>query len=72
MVEIRNDVPMPERVAAVKWPFADLARNDSFLMPGSTIQNASSLCTYWRNKFKGKREFTARTVDEGARVWRVK
>jgi hypothetical protein len=71
MLTIDKNIPMPEWLMGrnAKYPFAHMEVGDSFFIPGKTayaiggaVHNASK-----RTKYK----FVSRTMDGGARVWRI-
>ncbi len=72
MIEIDRNVPMPAKPHAGGrpsiYPWAELEIGDSFFVP----DKKSSNCGAWMaGKLLG-RKFSARTVDGGVRVWRIK
>lgn len=70
-IEIEKDVPLPTlRADRNRYPFAEMAVGDSFLVSGErSPQKASSACV-WTAKKDG-RKYVSRTVEGGVRVWRV-
>jgi hypothetical protein len=70
-IEIEKDVPLPEGYSrTVKYPFAAMEVGDSFFEEGKTSDQLTNSAAHWRKKNCWK--FTARNVDGGARIWRVK
>jgi hypothetical protein len=71
---IEKGIPMPKEARGRKrlWPFADMEVGDSFFLAGDSakcqrvLTNASR---YYRNKTGAV--FVTRSVEGGARVWRV-
>jgi hypothetical protein len=69
MIEIEKNVPIPGK-RGLKYPFLSLAVGDSFFVPGGTQKDVTGYMT-WAQK-KSKFRFTARTIEGGIRVWRIK
>ena len=66
-IKIEKGIPIPERS---KYPFAEMKPGDSIFIPGKKA-NQLSLATHTQKlRAKGWR-FCSRTVDDGARVWRI-
>jgi hypothetical protein len=71
---IEKGIPLPQEARGRRrlWPFADMEIGDSFFLPGESaecqrvLRNASS--HYQR---KTGAVFATRSVEGGARVWRV-
>lgn len=78
---IENGIEMPKRArgrAPTKFPIADMAVGQSFLIPCDTADKKA--LTNWRRKFlvaktaflkQFEGEFKTATVDGGIRVWRT-
>lgn len=63
-------VPKPRRPPRKsKYPIAAMKPGDSFLVPGYTFRNVSSMTSYAQKRFGGR--YVMRTVDGGVRIWRV-
>jgi hypothetical protein len=77
---IEKNIPV-KRIArgVIIYPFADMVRGDSFLVPAATqpeykrISNSLHRQVRMFNKqFSADPEYTVRRVDGGVRCWRVK
>ena len=70
-VKIDKDIPMPQDKLGrkPKYPWMDMDVGDSFLLPGKSIHHAASLMVRWQER--GGRRYSARTVPEGVRIWRI-
>jgi hypothetical protein len=64
-IEIENGIPMPSK-RRKKYPFAELEVGQSFVAEDVKI---TCICASFKN-YRPK-QFTARTIDGGVRVWRV-
>lgn len=72
MISIEQNVPLPvnlRNLNNLKYPWADMQIGDSFFVPGITSAPIQSAKTYAQRKFG--RVFTARSVKDGVRVWRI-
>ena len=90
MIKIEKGIPLiPIKkgrcAAAVKYPFADMQINDSFLIKknlstmvelrskqANNIRSSVTHCLQKYNKKHKPIQITTRTLDEGIRVWRIK
>ena len=70
MFKIDKGIPVPTKSGRVpKYPWREMEVGDSFFVPGMTAASAAAGClgakkaTGWT--------FRYRTVDGGARIWRV-
>ena len=74
MYVIEKNIPLPSKIIMnkrEKYPFSLLKVGHSFLVPNGKMRTVSvSVAKY--NKQMPNRRFTARTIKEGIRVWRVK
>ena len=79
--QIETDIPMPKRTRVAKYPFADMAVGDSFLVPvdfeeimPKTLRRmvaAKTAAAATLRKQRGdKTAFIVSEVAEGVRVWR--
>ena len=73
MFQVEKNVPFPpKRVGVSIYPFAQMRKGDSFLIPAKTKEEKQA-----RRKavtaaaYKWKVKITARVVDDGVRVWRL-
>lgn len=56
--------------ARARYPFAEMAVGDSFLVPQTRAHWARSAAQHWGAEHGVK--FTTRSVNGGVRIWRVK
>ena len=74
-VEKNVPLPMPGERASAKYPWRQMDVGDSFFVPGvkaSKLTNASTSFVHWARKRENiTMQFAARTVEGGARIWRV-
>ncbi len=72
MFKIDKGVPLPKRQVkgTTKYPWPALKVGESFLIPGGSLTNLRSSCSAAGKRYNMK--FTARLVDGGVRIWRVK
>lgn len=79
--QIENNIPMPKRTRIAKYPFADMAVGDSFLVPvlfeellSKTLRRMvaakTSAAATLRKQRGDKTAFIVSEVPEGVRVWR--
>lgn len=75
MFKIEKNIPLPTNIRRAgrkgKYPFGLLKAGDSFLVPEGKMKTISVSLANHNKKMKPK-QFTARTVKDGIRVWRVK
>lgn len=74
MIPIDKGIPIPTRCRGragrrLLFPFADMEIGDSFFVAGAASSVESAASRYGQ---KLGRKFTARYVDGGVRVWRIK
>ena len=76
MIAVDKSVPMPERKAGknvgMNYPYEQMDVGDSFLVNTGGKYLLSQMCT--KNKRMGEKlgkEYVARQMDDGVRVWRV-
>ena len=78
---VENNVPMPVRKRNArslksKYPFLSMKKNDSFLVPGAKLSTINATVVIWNKRIrlpnKNFAKFSARSVEGGVRVWRVK
>ena len=67
--KIEHGIPIPDAHARVRYPFGKLEPGDSVLIAGKKGEQVRPATEYWRKKNGWK--FRVRTVEGGARVWRV-
>jgi len=72
VIEKNIPIPGPARGKRTKYPFADMEPGDSVLIEGEdtkgpAYQSAKAI----EYNSRGAIRFTARTVDNGVRIWRV-
>jgi hypothetical protein len=79
MLEIEKGIPIPEKKVKNfnwgKYPWRLMNIGDSFFVEVSTEENKHhSLSRIAQNyrRFRPEKEFTARSVENGIRVWRIK
>lgn len=73
---IEKNIPMPPRTGgAAKYPYADMAVGDSFLVPGKGNTKGqkivSSYTAFVAKKLGGGRKFATRIAGDDLRVWRI-
>lgn len=71
-IKIEKGVPVPPRrtrKGISKYPFRQMEVGDSFLMPDYTVVRAWGILGPYAKRLGQK--YTVRTVEGGARVWRV-
>ena len=72
---IEKNIPTPElrfpRKKTAKYPFAKMKVGDSFFVPEGKLNRISTSMAYFHNHNKPKR-VTARTIEGGVRIWRIK
>lgn len=80
--KVEKNVKIPEkglhRTRKLKYPFADLEKGDSFMVPNAKSSTISGAMNYAKKRFED-RHFISRTVVEeidgkevkGIRVWRT-
>ncbi len=69
---IEKGIPVPKMTGAgrkTKYPFESMQVGDSFFVKDGTVKTLSRSCGTYGKRLE--RKFTSRTVDGGARVWRV-
>ena len=69
---IEKGIPVPKTAGAgrkTKYPFESMQVGDSFFVKDGTVKTLSRSCGTYGKRLE--RKFTSRTVDGGARVWRV-
>ena len=69
---IEKGIPVPKTAGAgrkTKYPFESMQVGDSFFVKDGTVKTLSRSCGTYGKRLECK--FTSRTVDGGARVWRV-
>jgi hypothetical protein len=76
MYKVESNIEAPSFRRGKKYPFADMAVGDSFLVPNSEITDI----TYRQNSIRGSAlsygkknnaQFSTRRTEEGLRCWRV-
>lgn len=67
--EIEKGIPAP--ASRSKFPFGDMAVGDSFFVPHGNASALSNAACSWSRYTKKPYKFSARTVDGGARIWRI-
>jgi hypothetical protein len=73
--KIERNVPIPPphgRGRPVRFPFAGMAVGDSFFVADTKSKEISNCVSNFVKHHGGNRKFTVRTVEGGARCWRVK
>lgn len=72
---IEKGIPAPDmrsvRKKLAKYPFAKMKVGDSFFVPEGKLTRISTSMAYFHNHNKPKR-VTARTIEGGVRIWRIK
>ena len=69
---IEKGIPVPKMTGAgrkTKYPFESMQVGDSFFVKDGTVKTLSRSCGTYGKRLE--RKFTSRTVNGGARVWRV-
>ena len=69
---IEKGIPVPKMTGAGrknKYPFDAMEVGDSFFIKDGKVKTLSRSCGTYGKRLE--RKFTSRTVDGGARVWRV-
>lgn len=69
---IEKGIPVPKMTGAgrkTKYPFESMQVGDSFFVKDGTVKTLSRSCGTYGKRLE--RKFASRTVDGGARVWRV-
>ena len=69
---IEKGIPVPKMTGAgrkTKYPFESMQVGDSFFVKDGTVKTLSRSCGIYGKRLN--RKFTSRTVEGGARVWRV-
>lgn len=67
-IVVERGIPVPTR-----YPFAEMAVGDSFLVPAHVKRSAVSVSALRYGKANGGKRFTVRKTQEGAlRCWRIK
>ena len=73
-IKIDKNIPMPnsgkKNVERSKYPFSRMKVGDSFFAPCKMWTISASVGKY--NKALAPKRFSARSIDGGVRVWRVK
>lgn len=72
--KIEKQVPVPKSYRQHKYPFADMEVGDSFFVPeddgGNRVRDRVAPAANGYGKPRGWK-FTTRTVEGGARCWRI-
>ena len=68
-IKIDNNIPVPAKRRNMKYPYKDMAINDSFFVENVTIQLMCNLNYRASKKYGGK--YLARSEEGGVRVWRT-
>lgn len=71
---IQKDVPVPQMRRAAresKYPFKQMLPGDSFFVPDITSSALGTRARIWTERCGLDRTYTSRTVEGGARIWRV-
>lgn len=75
-IKIQKNIPIPTDVKNKRFPFDEMAVNDSFLYSEKSntnmVRNACTLCKSYVKRNELDFIFTVRKTDEGVRIWRVK
>lgn len=69
---IDKGIPVPKQVGTgrkTKYPFDLMEVGDSFFIKDTKVKTISCSCGIYGKRLN--RKFTSRTVEGGARVWRV-
>lgn len=69
---IEKGIPVPKMTGAgrkTKYPFESMQVGDSFFVKDGTVKTLSRSCGTYGKRLE--RKFASRTVEGGARVWRV-
>jgi hypothetical protein len=70
--KIDKDIPIPDyKRGAAKYPFGDMAIGDSFFILADTRGLNSLRSRASTAGRRGKKMFSVRKAENGARVWRV-
>jgi hypothetical protein len=70
MIEVVNDVPFPVGRSRIGWPHEGMQVGESFFVDNQTLVAVCNANQRYAKKL-GMR-FTAKKVDGGIRVWRIK
>lgn len=68
--KIEKDVPLSPRYRHGNYPYRDMQVGDSFFVPDKAPRHISH--SYTRAGYALGFKFSARKVDGGCRVWRIK
>lgn len=76
---IEKNIPIPEKLAFTprgrmrKYPFADMAVNDSFivLVEGDDKNGVQKMRASLHRSSRGYGKFSTRKVEGGVRIWRI-
>ena len=73
MYKIEKNIPIGMVPDKSQYPFAMMVVGDSFFVKGDRkkVTALSVAVTYYKKNHKNT-NFTVRSTDEGARVWRIK
>ncbi len=67
--DVEKGIPVPRSASGwVKYPFRQMEVGDSFFVAGATSKTLVNAAQ--GHRYEG-RKYTVRTVDGGARVWRI-
>lgn len=73
--EIEKNVPIPKQKnngATLKYPWPTMAVEDSFFRSDTTSGKLGTAARNWAIRREPTWKFTARTVEGGVRIWRIK
>ena len=68
-IKIESNIPLPKSRTSRKYPYENMAVNDSFFVTDVTMPTLCNLNSRYGKRFNAK--YVARKEGEGIRVWRT-
>jgi len=69
--KIEKGIPLPKAGRQTKWPFVDMAVGDSVFIEGQG-SDGNAYAAARKLKKRYGREFIAKAINGGVRIWRIK